>query len=231
MPPISRRYRLLGQLYLWTYTATVRRWLGVSWRSWLLLPGAVLAFFIADGGSRLAGLITALLLVLLPALVFWRAARAGYHAFLPSGPERPPAQVLPLPPNQRETARATGVFSLADRERFVLLRRPMTYWRVPLGDHVVMVEATPGRFLYQFFSAGTLLGVQPGWLIFGAVPQRTLAVSFYVTFGPDLDNPTRAYFVGASEDRPPTRRRTVYFSFESEEAFNRVWQTLVTMQG
>jgi len=62
--------------------------------------------------------------------------------------------------------RATGLFGTAHWETKLLLR-PATYWQVPLGEHVVMVEYEQGKFVYQFFSATGLQNIQQGVLLNG----------------------------------------------------------------
>ena len=68
--------------------------------------------------------------------------------------------------NHKVALRATGVFSVKDWEEF-MLGRPADYWRVPMGDHAVMVQYSPGRFLYQFIRLGAIEAIEAGSLFHG----------------------------------------------------------------
>lgn len=222
-------YRFLGQLYALTFWVRWRRFLDIrlqDWITWLSVAAILLTWMTEMAWSwRLltlgwGGLIQ---------VAFRTARRAGFNRFVPDQDDAlPPAtSIQPLPDNQRVGVRATGVFSLSQREDFVLLRQPAEYWRVPLGEHIVMVEQAPGRFLYQFFNAQTLQAVKNGWLIFGTQPQRALAISFLVTFGPEHNDSTLYYFVGGGQGTPPPRPRTIYFSFADEATHRLVWQSII----
>ncbi|RMG99802.1 MAG: hypothetical protein D6706_05065 [Chloroflexi bacterium] len=173
-------------------------------------------------------LLIALLLAASVRILYWQAQRDGYTRFVPrKTPWLPPEKLNPLKANERVPLRATGIFSLNDREAHVLLR-PAHYWQVPLGDHIVMVEQVPGKYLYQFFNGTNLQEIRHGWLIFGPEPIPSLAVTFMVTWGPEYSDQVRFYYVdGGQQERPPTTRRTVYFTFEQPEKLEAVWHTMV----
>lgn len=228
--PPPQTYRWRGRFYALAYNAVNRSFLGVSWRLWLIiLPLAAVIILSARGAPPiLTGII--LLVTALIQIGFWLAGRAGYIKFVPDpGSGLPPQEEMtpPLGTNEKVSALATGLYSVAEREDFVLLCRPAEYWRVPLGDHIVMVEYVPGRYRYQFFNAPTLQTVQPGWLIYGKAPRRTLAITYLVTFSPDQVDPTRAYYVGGGQNAAPPQTRTIYLTFTDEEDFTRVWHTIV----
>ena len=206
-----------------------RSFLGFSVRTWLIFLSLGLIFFVANQGW---GIVITLLIIGLALLVqaaFWSSARAGYNKFVPDENDILPAneELQPLPVNQKVTVRATGVFSLTGRENFVLLRRPTTYWHVPLGDHILMVEQLSGSYLYQFFNGRTLQSVQNGWLIFGRQPRRALAITFLVTFGPNYNDPTLLYIVGSGDGAASPKPRTIYLSFDNEDEHRVVWHTLI----
>ncbi|MCA9961725.1 MAG: hypothetical protein KC443_21950 [Anaerolineales bacterium] len=222
-------FNYLGRVYALTFWAKMRNFLGMRVRSWVILLSAALGLYLA---TRPGTFLLVILGILIPAFFifsFWRAQKAGYNKFVPDAQDAlPETEALrPLLPNERVKLRATGVFSLVNREDFVLFRRPSEYWHVPLGEHIVMVEQLPGHFLYQFFNATTLQKVQNGWLIFGAKPQRALAVTFLVSFGPEYNDPTLFYFVGKGDGAAAPKPRTIYFSFDSEEAHHAVWHTII----
>jgi hypothetical protein len=158
--------------------------------------------------------------------LYWKARRDGYVRFMgDAGP--PPADAALLPPNQKVAVRATGVFGVADREDYVL-ERPAEYWRVPLNEHIIMVQQSPGRFLYQMFHSGTLHEIQPGRLLHGARPRAALAIRITVTWGPDV-----ARYEAAAENAnrnghapEPKNQRWLYLTFDDEASRRQVWQTV-----
>jgi hypothetical protein len=156
--------------------------------------------------------------------LYWRAGRDGYVRFIAEEGAALPAELTPLPYNERIAVRATGIFSITDREEYVL-ERPAEYWRVPLNDHIIMVQQRPGRFLYQFFQPETLLEVRVGYLLFGSRPKIALAIRFHLNWGPEFGDDTRAFFVGGGLKESPKKERWVYLSFEEEATRQQVWQT------
>jgi hypothetical protein len=114
--------------------------------------------------------------------LYWKAGRDGYVRFITEVGAALPADLQPLPYNQHLSVRATGIFSVTDREEYIL-DRPAEYWRVPLNDHIIMVQQRPRRFLYQFFQPDTLLEVRAGRLLFGSRPKIALGHSFSPELG------------------------------------------------
>ena len=149
-------------------------------------------------------MVTLLLFVVWINYSLWRARRDNYSRFVPLSSNLQQAPTQPaLPPNQRLTVRATGLFSVSGRESRLLLR-PAHYWRVPLGDHIIMAEEGPGKFLYQFFDAHSLQELREGLLLFGPQPAATLAVSFLARWGPEYTRFGQVYEAGDHEGPPAT---------------------------
>lgn len=158
----------------------------------------------------------------------WQAKRNNYNRFVPDGNAIPESfEATPIAPNQKVAIQASGLFSVSGREN-VLLLRPADYWRVPLGEHIIMVEEAPGKFLYQFFSSRSLQTVQSGWLLFGRHPIETLAVSFLARWGPEYTRFGQVYEDGNEANLPPPKRVTIYLSTTNPEARKAVWQTIVS---
>ncbi|CUS05436.2 protein of unknown function [Candidatus Promineifilum breve] len=221
-------YRYLSRAYAFMFALSRRSFLGirlvalVRWLPILLLlwgwlrrwPGPVL--------------IALVLLIIWINYSLWRAKRDNYNRFVPVASSLLEAADLePLPPNQKVTVQATGLFSVSGRED-VLLLRPADYWRVPLGEHVIMVEEKPGKYLYQFFSARSLQNVQPGWLLFGPQPIDCLAVTFLARWGPEYTRFGQIYEDGNDSDLPPPKRITIYLSTADPDIKRAVWQTIVS---
>jgi hypothetical protein len=226
--PFSRLiYRFLGSFFYVTYITNRRTFLTLPWgwyiRRLMFVP--VLLGLLGRWGQWTWVALGAALLVI---LLYWLAARLGYSRFVPQKGEAVmwvDEEIRPLAPNQRVPIQATGLFSVRDQEYFVLLQDGH-YWQVPLGDHAVMVEHVPQRYVYQFFDAATLHKAQPGWLIFGGEPQEALAVTFRTKWTPKFAKLEVRYYV-QSEAEPEAPLRTVYLSFADEADKQRVWQNIL----
>lgn len=212
--PFGRRlfYRYLGLAYAFTYWTGHKSFLGATFRGWIKFLALVLlvtALLFRWGVWAIGG--TAVLLIWIH-FSYWRAQKAGYSKFVPdeSG-SFPPDEAAGLPPYQRTSLWATGVYYVTEFSKAVLLR-PAEYWQAPLGQHIVMVEHRKQKYIYQFFDARTLQQVQKGWLIFGARPLNSLAVTFISAWVGDEDAPVV---------------ETIYFSFADVAGQTAVWQTIV----
>lgn len=220
----------LGRIYYLTYFTTLHRFFGFRLSSWIRFLSVVLAFTAWVRQWPMPLLLAAILLAVWINLTYWRARRAGFNKFLPD--EAAVAipsteELVPLPPNQHIQMQATGVFSVNDKEDFLLLR-PAEYWQVPLGDHIVMVQQQPHQFRYQFFNATSLQEVRAGWLIFGNRPHLALAVTFLLAWGPEFNELTQVYMThhNSSSSRP-REKRTIYFTFDDADNRRAVWHNLV----
>ncbi|HEX6384117.1 MAG TPA: hypothetical protein VF177_05555 [Anaerolineae bacterium] len=228
--PKKAYFGYLGRVYVFAYLTTRRRFLGIRLSTLItwLTTGLVIVAWLLDWGS-IAVVIT-LVLAIWVRWIYWRARRAGYSRFVPDETAViPTAELSPLPANQRVHLRATGTFCLSDREEYVLLR-PAEYWQVPLGEHIVMVQSGPERFLYQFFNASTLQEVQRGWLVFGSRPLNTLAVTFLGKWGPSYSEYGKAFYVGGGGENSNAnlKKSTIYFTFPDGANQDAVWHTIVS---
>lgn len=146
--------------------------------------------------------------------LYWRAQRVGYKKFVGGETAVTSTNLSPIPPNQRIPLRASGIFGVGNREAQILLQ-PAEYWQVPLGDHTVMAQPEPGRFVYQFFNNSSLQNLQTGWLIHGITPLPVLAVTFFSAWGNDQMS-LRELYQGTENEARESKRRTVYLHFENE---------------
>lgn len=221
-------YSLLGAVFYATYVTDNKTFLGlpIGWLIRRLLFVPVIVGLLGRWGSWTWILLA---VALLGSFLYWYAARVGYSRFVIKKGELPIALasevVQPLSPNQKIAIQATGLFSVRDRESFVLLQ-PAHYWQVPLGDHVVMVEFGPGSYLYQFFDAISLQQVQPGWLIFGRELHPVLAVTFRTKWAPQFAQFEIRYYV-QDQVEPEAPLRTIYFSFDDDADRLAVWHNIV----
>ena len=228
LSPVHRlTYAYLSRMYALTYALSRRSLLGIRLATWLRwLPIVVLLIgWLMDWPSPL--MIALLLFIVWTNYSLWRARRDNYNRFVPATSALAPLSGQPaLPPNQRLAVLATGLFSVSGRENRLLLR-PAHYWRVPLGDHVIMAEEEPGKYLYQFFDAQSLQELREGLLLFGSQPTATLAVSFLARWGPEYTRFGQVYETGPHEG-PAAKRVTVYLSAEDETTRRLIREAIVS---
>lgn len=227
--PLRRAYYgYLGRAYALTYAINQRIFLGVRLVTlvrWLPI------FILIYGWIRrwpIEILVTFLLLIIWINYSLWRAKRDNYSRFISDDSSLMDSNKLnPLPHNQKIPVEATGLFSVSGRENTLLLR-PAEYWSVPLGEHVVMVEEQPGKYLYQFFSAQSLQEIRSGWLLFGPHPIKTLAVTFLARWGPEYTKFGQVYEDGDDRNSPPPKRVTIYISTTEAEIRRSIWHSIVS---
>ena len=224
--PLHKRfyYRWLGLLYGFTHWTSHHTFI-LRLSTWvkLLAFGPLFIVWRQNRSTLVLGL------ALLPGLwvlwLYWRARRVGYKKFVVGETAVTPTPNLnPVTPNQRIALKASGVFGVSDREEQILMK-PAEYWRVPLGEHTVMVQPVSGRFLYQFFNAANLQNLQTGWLICGLTPKSVLAVTFFSAWGNDPIS-LRELYQGIDENRE-SKRRTIYLHFENEADETAVRDTIL----
>lgn len=214
--PFHKRiyYRWLGVVYGFTHWTSQRVFI-FRLSTWVMALAFVPLALLWRQNRGAPVLAAAALFGLWVMWLYWRARRVGYKKFVVGETAvTPTPDLVPVTPNQRVTLKASGIFGVSDREEQILMK-PAEYWRVPLGEHTVMVQPEPGRFLYQFFNATNLQNLQTGWLVCGLVPKPVLAVTFYSAWGNDPLS-LRELYQGIDEGNRESKRRTVYLHFENE---------------
>lgn len=227
MPPLQRTfYACLGRSYALMRNIQRRSILGIRLLAFVRwLPLLVLFYgWLARWPSCI--LVFLAFIILWLNLALWHAGRTNYNRFIAGKPS--PASVTPLdslPANRKITVAATGLFSVSGHEDTLLLR-PAEYWRVPLGDHVVMVQERPGKFLYQFFSPESLQEIRSGWLLHGPTPIETIAVTFLARWGPEYTRFGRDYDDRDDNALPPAKRITIYLSPTDVATRSLLWHSI-----
>jgi len=219
-------YNYLGIMLWFIHRSDTQRILGLRISSLIKVSTLMLpvALWIARWEREVV--VLAILIFLWIQLSYWRAHRTGYYRFVAADTELMATEELtPLPKKKHVILCASGTFSLKDWEKNLVLR-PAQYWQVPLGDHAIMVEHEPGRYLYQFFNAVTMQELRCGWLLYGSRPRPAIAVTFLSSWGPEF-NEDNVSFLRKDNNSPPKKIRTVYMSFESNEQEQAVWHNLV----
>lgn len=228
--PLVRRayYAYLSRMYGLAHALSHHAFLGIRLSTparWLPIV-ALLIGLIRNWPA--AVLIALLVLIVWINYSLWRARRDNYNRFVPLPAALMSADNLePLAPNAKVPVLATGLFSVSGRSAWLLLS-PAHYWRVPLGDHVIMAEETPGKYLYQFFGAASLQDVRHGLLLYGRRPIEALGVSFLAQWGPEYTRFGQAHESGRNDDLPPPKRVTVYLTTDNAETRRAVWHTIVS---
>lgn len=219
----KRRYSFLGKIYLLVYVSTLKRWFGTPIIQWIRPIPFVLAFlFYVLRWGWLA--LVCILIGVVGIILFFRLRRLGFTRFIPDVTPSVPDQPQPISYNKKLKMRATGLFSVTNREDFVLMR-PADYWQVPLGSHIVMVEQVPKHFLYQFMEPEFLEILEQGWILFGDTPHRAISVTFRTTWGANRPDVQTYYVPDAFYNIDPPQK-TAYFCFDDEAEHEAVWQNL-----
>lgn len=227
--PIRRvYYGYLGRAYALMHTIHRRSILGIRITTIVRWLPIILLLIAWVRRWPMAILIFLAFLIVWTNYSLWRAKRDNFNRFIPSTTSLIDAQGLaPLPQSQKVPIRATGLFCVSGRENILLLR-PAEYWRVPLGEHVVMAMEQPGKYLYQFFNAQSLQDVRDGWLLFGSQPVKTLAITFLARWGPEYTKFGQVYEDGDDKNLPPPKRLTIYLTANDPEVHQAIWHTIVS---
>ena len=224
-PAISPGTRISGLLYAFLYYTTRHQLFGVTLYGWLRFLSLALVGWAGLRQWSFYEIVAVAILAVLLRFIYWRARQAGFIRFVPSGLPAPDPRA-DIPDEQKLSVKATGMFSVKDREEYVLLR-PADYWRVQNGEHAIMGEQQPGRFLYQFIQPGTLQQIQPGVLCFGRTYRPTLAITFLTSWGPQhATGPATMYSPGPN-GKASMLERTAYLTFDGAPDMEVVWRNLL----
>jgi len=218
--------RFQGSLYGFLYATVRHTFLFVTLRGWLKNLPLFLAAFMLLLRWPIAWPIAMLVLALLLRLLYWKAKRDGYVRFVTETDQQPGNGAPAVLDNQKVALKATGIFSVKDWQEF-MVGRPADYWRVPMGDHAIMVQYSPGRFLYQFIRLGAIKAVEAGLLCHGRQPQTALAVTYLTSWGPDSDDVDFMFYAPSDEGNPSAVRRRMFLAFEDATTRASVWRNML----
>jgi hypothetical protein len=218
--------RLQGALYGLLHATTQRIFLGATIKGWLVNLPLLLALFLVLLRRPIGLAIGIVVAALVLRLLYWKAARDGYVHFVAETEQQPADGATAVANNQKVAIKATGVFSVQNWEEYVL-GRPAEYWRVSMGDHAIMVQRSPGRFLYQFLRLGAIESIEAGLLWHGARPHRALAITYLSSWGPESEDPNFMFYAPSDEGHPTRKQRNLYLAFEDKAARDSVWQNLL----
>ncbi len=219
-------YRYLGVMYWLIHWTDTQKILGIRFSSLIRLFSLALPIVGWVQNWNRAALVVAILIFLWIQFSYWRGRRTGYYRFIAQDKALlATTNIDSLQADKHISVCATGIFSLKDWEKNVVFR-PARYWQVPLGDHAVMVEHEPGRYLYQFVSAKLMQDLKKGWLLYGSQPNPALSITFLSSWGPEF-NDENFSLRGTNKSKPTEKLRTIYLSFENTESEEAVWHNLL----
>ena len=219
-----------GPLYAALYFSVRHRFLGFTLAGWLKFFTLVLIVVAWLGRSGIGWVLAAVALAIAIRIVYWDAKRRGYLRFFPFTKQTAPQVSEPIADNKRVKVCATGTFSVSHKQAY-LLQHPAEYWRVPLGDHAVMVEHEPGSFLYQFIEPAALLQIQSGILVHGLRPRPGLSLTFLSNWGPEFVETNLNQFLSSPSKSPEKLQRKMYLTFTNPEDKQAVWYNLLRDTG
>jgi hypothetical protein len=219
-------YYYLGNLYWFTHYTSTHKLLGIRYSTIIKLLAIILVLGAWISGWRRIPLALSIFLIAGLYLAYWRARRSGYFKFVGGKPAYTNGEEYgTLPPYKRVSCIATGIFSVQDWEKSVLLK-PADYWQVPHGDHALMVEHLPHKYLYQFFSVEKMQDMQRGWLLYGPHPNPAMSISFISIWGPEFAKELFNIFRREPKPVEPILR-TIYLSFSTLEEEEAICQNIL----
>jgi hypothetical protein len=227
-PPQQSSWR--GRLYGFAFYTELTQWRGLRRSVWVRLI-ALLFFTLSLFLTLLFPLPLWLILppfalLLATQWLYWAARRAGYVAFTGLHTAVAPQPTTTLRKEEKIPVRATGLFSVMERERY-LLQKKADYWHYPLSEHVIMVEEAPGKYLYQFVSASRIRHIKAGHLYLGQESFPALEINYHTDWAPSLLTGGINYYVGGGVPDEDLPRRTIYLTFHTTEDWQRVWHSFV----
>lgn len=224
---MSQFQTIIGRLYGFAFVADLTYFLGYRRSVWY--RAAVSLFFLyALLNIHIPLMIISGLLLVFTFWVFWLAKRSGYVTFIAKTDVAlaPPEETLVK--DQRVAVRATGLFSVVNRERY-LVQKSADFWRVGVGDHILMVSNGPNSYLYQFIKPQEILQMSAGTLYFGPQGELAIEVVFRTDWAPSVDTDDIAYYVGSGYGGRPLPKRTVYITCDSPDDLRLVWHSLTKL--
>lgn len=224
---MNRTQTLLGRLYGFAFVADLTHFLGQKRSIWYRAIVTIL-FLYAALTVNVPLMILFGVLMAFTYWLFWFAKRSGYVTFIPKTDISLTVPAEPLAKDRRLAVKATGLFSVVDRERY-LVQKTADFWRVGLGDHILMVSNGANSYLYQFIKPQEIIQITAGELYFGPQGSQAIEVVFRTDWAPSIDTEDMAYYVGSGYSGQPLPKRTVYIVCENEEQLALAWHSLTQL--
>ncbi len=218
--------RLVGYLYAGLYISSDRLVIGASLLGWITAILFFSGLYLWLRTGTVAWFVVFLVVLLVVRIAYWLAKRVGFIVFTIQTDDQPPPVLEPLKDDQKYALQASGTFSVTGREEY-MFRRPTRLWRVPFGDHALMVERPSGRYLYQFIERGFIQRVRLGCLVYGSQVNPALEIDFRTTWGPVAGETDYKWYAPGGSSQPKRLRRKLYLGFENVNDRDAIWQSLL----
>jgi hypothetical protein len=225
--PVSKRliYRALGHLYASLYFTSDRLLMGASILGWITVVLFFLGLYLWLRSGSIAWFLALFFILFVLRAAYWIAKRDGFIVFTAQVDDQEPGDAKQVQDYQKFDLRASGVFSVAGLEEY-MFRRPTKLWRVPMGDHALMVQRPTGRYLYQFIEVGYIKRMRPGCLVYGSRLNYALEINFRTTWGPVAGETEFNWFAPGEASKPKRLKRTLYLGFENKADRDAVWHSI-----
>ncbi len=225
--PVAKRLknRALGHLYASLYFTSDRLLMGVSILGWITVVLFFLGPYLWLRSGSIAWFLAVFIMLFAVRVAYWIAKRDGFIVFTAQVDDQEPINARQVQDYKKFDLRASGVFSVTGREEY-MFRRPTQLWRVPMGDHALMVRRPTGRYLYQFIEAGYIKRMRPGCLVYGSRLNFALEIDFRTKWGPVAGETEFNWFAPGEGSKPKRLKRTLYLGFENKADRDVVWQSI-----
>ncbi|HET6446838.1 MAG TPA: hypothetical protein VFI27_19905 [candidate division Zixibacteria bacterium] len=220
------KHRVVGYLYAFLYFISDKLLMGASIMGWISVGAIVLGGLLWLRSGFFAWFAICLTLLLVLRITHRIAKRDGFIVFDALDEYIRPLDAEQVKNYQKFDLRASGIFSIAGREEY-MFQRPIKLWRVPFGDHALMVQRPTGVYLYQFIEAGYIATIRPGWLVYGPQVISALEIDFKTTWGPEAGETEFKWFSRGEGSQPKRLKRTLYLGFDSEADRDAIWDSLL----
>jgi hypothetical protein len=220
---------LIGPLYAQLYWTIKTNFLGFAIAGWLKNLSFFLAIIALLFGWGFGIFILFVGVTLGLRILYWIAKRNGYIRFKPGGDIKANLDGKQIVADKKVQIDATGKFSVKNLEAYVV-RQQAEYWRVPMGDHAVMIKQGTDRYLYQFIKADMVESVLAGTLFHGRQPVSALEITYQSTWGPETEDVSFMFYAPSESSNAKKMRRKLYLSIDDDNLLHAVWYSL-TMDG
>jgi hypothetical protein len=227
--PFAKRVinRIAGYLYAGLYNSSDRLLIGASLLGWITLLLIILGLYFWVRSGEIAWFIGFLVLLVMLRVAHWLAKRSGFIVFTEQVDDLPPPSIGLVKDFRKFELLASGMFSVTGRDEY-MFRRPTNLWRVPFGDHALMVERPSGRYLYQFIEDGYVRDIRPGCLVYGSQVNPALEIDFRTTWGPVAGETEFKWYAPRDKSEPKRYKRTMYLGFQERSDRDAIWRSLIT---
>ncbi|MGB3716121.1 MAG: hypothetical protein WA996_16980 [Candidatus Promineifilaceae bacterium] len=226
--PVTKRiiYRAAGYLYASLYYTSDRLLIGASILGWITVILFFLGLYLWLRSGSIAWFLALLFILFAVRVAYWIAQRNGFIVFIAQVDDQAPGDARRIKDYQKFALMASGVFSITGWEEY-MFRRPTKLWRLPMGDHALMVQSPAGRYLYQFIEVGYIKRIRPGCLVYGSRVNFAFEIDFRTTWGPVAGETEFNWFAPGEGSKPKRLKRTLHLGFENKANRDAVWQSIL----